>query len=197
LAQRDGLDARHGYLLWLGHVVASLSGTNGCNRVLVDFDRMMQSPEFEVNRIAKSLDLKINQTELQIYQSEFLDENLRHTAFGLGDLILDEACPQLVLEIYKVLLDVASDKINIAAPELQNKIFCWEEEFERLKAPLTLVDRLFSEKASNVKSLAERDVELAKLNQKLVELYSSTSWRVTKPIRSIRRVINSVRGVDD
>jgi hypothetical protein len=201
LAQRDGLDARHGYLLWMGHVIASLSGTNGCDRVLVDYDCLMQSPEFEVNRIAKSLDFKVDPMELQVYQAEFLDENLRHTAFSLDDLMFDKACPQLVLEIYKVLLDVASDKIDIAAQELQNKIFCWAEEFERLKAPLMLADKLFSEKVSNFEQIAslhqtlvERDAELSRLNQKLVELHASTSWRVTKPIRSIKSVINGVRG---
>lgn len=193
LALRDGLDARHGYLLWLGHVITSLSGTTGCNRVLVDYDRLMQSPEFEVNRIAKCLDFEIDPAELQIYQSEFLDENLRHTVYELNDLLIDDACPHLVREIYSVLLDVASDKLNIDDSELQNKMVRWPEEFERLKVLLILAD-------TTLKALAERDRQIVSLTQilterngQMMEIRSSTSWRVTKPIRSIKRLLNKLQ----
>ncbi|MDP1635502.1 MAG: hypothetical protein Q8L69_12580, partial [Gallionellaceae bacterium] len=100
MERRDGLDARHGYFLWIGHVIASLTGTIGCNRVLVDYDRLMQSPEPEVKRLAGSLDLRIDPTELQIYQNEFLDRNLRHTVYGLDEMQSDEACPPLVREMF-------------------------------------------------------------------------------------------------
>ena len=55
LANRDGIEPEQSYLLWLGHVMTSLTGSAGNKRILVDYDRLMQSPDHELNRIAKSL----------------------------------------------------------------------------------------------------------------------------------------------
>lgn len=212
LAKRDGFDARKSYLLWLGHVITSLSGTVGEGCVIVDYDRLMESPEYELHRIAKCLELEINQTGLQIYKSEFINEGLRHTLYDQNDLLLDDACPQLVREIYTALLDVASDKIQIKDPAIQNKISHWVSEFERLKSPLILADELFAQQAITTQAVAVRDTQISILNQSLRErdtqntalserlhkveselntLLSSNSWRVTKPFRFIRRSIIS------
>jgi len=210
LAKRDGLDARKSYLLWLGHVITSLSGTMGEVCVIVDYDRFMESPENELHRIAKCLELEIGQAGLQIYKSEFINEGLRHTLYDLNDLLLDDACPQLVREIYTALLDVASDKIRIQDPAIQNKISHWVSEFERLKSPLILADELYTQQAITAQAVVERDTQISILNQSLQErdtqntalcerlhevetmlntLLSSNSWRVTKPFRFIRRSI--------
>lgn len=203
LTHRNGFDASHSYMLWLGHVITGLSCTMGCTRVLVDYDRLMQSPEFEVDRIAKYHGLKLDSTEFKIYQSEFLDENLRHSVHDLNDLLIDDACPQLVREMYIVLLAVASEKMDIAGLELETKIVHWAEEYKRLKTLLNLADRLSIEKASALKVLAERNMQIigfnktkdernayiSKLNEELAALYSSASWRLTKPIRSIVKII--------
>src|SRR4029077_19950349 len=52
LAKRDGFDAEKSYLLWLEHVIPSLSGSARDKRVLIDYDRLMQSPDRELKRIA-------------------------------------------------------------------------------------------------------------------------------------------------
>ena len=99
LSKRDGFDAEHSYLLWLGHVIASLIYSAGKKRVFVDYDRLMQSPDRELCRIAKHLELEIDSIELQNYKTEFLDEKLRHTIYHFNDLLLDNACPPIVHEI--------------------------------------------------------------------------------------------------
>lgn len=126
--------------------------------MLVDYDRFMQSPDHELNRIEKNLGFEIDSTELQYFKTGFPDEELRHTVYSLNDLSLDDAYRHLAHEIYAALLDVATDKINIDCLELQNKTVRWSDEFERLKSPLILIDRLFSQDA-------ERDGQIADLNQ--------------------------------
>lgn len=142
LAKRDGFDVGKSYLLWLGHVITSLTGSAGNQRVLVDYDYLMRSPDHELHRIAKKLDLTIDPAELQSYKSEFLDEGLRHTVYGLNDLLSDDACPPLVREVYKALLAVASDQILIDDLDFQHTVIRWGSEFERLQAILILVDKL-------------------------------------------------------
>ncbi|MFA7238508.1 MAG: glycosyltransferase [Sulfuricellaceae bacterium] len=161
LAKRDSIEAEQAYLMWLAHVLTSLTDSAGAMRVLVDYDRLMQSPDHELNRMAKHLDLEIDPTELQSYKTEFLDQKLRHTVYELNDLLLDDTCPPIVREIYAALLDVASDKAKIDDAELQKKVVRWSDEFERLKSPLLLIDRLITQK----QSVAERDRQIAGLAQ--------------------------------
>jgi hypothetical protein len=184
LAKRDGLGIPHGYLLWLGHVITSLAGTNEANKVIVDYDRLIKSPELEISRMAQGLKLEINATEFDEYQSEFIDENFRHTNYDLNDLLIDDTCPQLVREVYTVLLDVASDKVTITDLKLQKKIAKWAEELDRLKTIFTLFDELNH-------SLAQRNADVVRLNQSLELTYKSTSWLITKPLRYIKRMMRS------
>jgi hypothetical protein len=104
LAKRDGFDFEKSYLLWLEHVIGSLVGTEGKNRVLVDYDTFMQTPETELTRIANELQLSLNSVELQHFLLEFLDPELQHTVYQLDDLMHDSTSPPLVREVYSSLL---------------------------------------------------------------------------------------------
>jgi len=66
LTKRDGFEFEKGYLLWLEHVIGSLVGTERENRVRIDYDYFMHTPETEFTRVA----------ELQHFQLEFLDHQL-------------------------------------------------------------------------------------------------------------------------
>ncbi|WP_018085579.1 glycosyltransferase [Desulfurispora thermophila] len=169
LAKRDGFDPEKSYLLWLEHVLTSISNTSGQKRVLVDYDRLMHSPERELERIASCFDLQINKIELHRYKSDFLDNKLRHTVYDLNGLILDDACPPIVREIYTVLLDIATDRRGLGDPELQSDVAVWINEYQRMKSNLRLVDRLSGQIASLSQVVAEVDEKIASLNQAVAE----------------------------
>jgi GT2 family glycosyltransferase len=199
LFKRDSIEAEQGYLLWLGYIIASLAGSAGEKRVLVDYDRLMQAPDRELMRIAKCTGLEIDPAELRNYKNDFLDEGLRHTVYDLNDLLLDDTCPPIVREIYTALLDVASEKTEFDGLELQNKVLHWSEEFERLKSALLLIDKLLMQKVSTTQTVAERDARIFSLKSKieandvriqekeaqLASLVTSRSWRITAPLRYV------------
>lgn len=180
LARRDGFDAEKSYFLWLGHVVESLYGSTGSKRVLVDYDKLMQSPELEINRIAKRLGLEIDPAELESYTTEFLDKTLRHTIHDLNDLSPNDACPPLVREIYLTLREVATDKISLDDVVLQDRVARWVDEYERLKPALALVDTQtitlnqtiieFDEQINTFReAVAERDRQINTLREAVAE----------------------------
>ena len=78
LAQRNGLSLDHGHLLWLGHVVSGLTNTPAPGRLVVSYERLMQAPEAELQRMASFLDLEIDAAALNLYRDEFLDPSLQH-----------------------------------------------------------------------------------------------------------------------
>ena len=167
LTKRDGLDAEHCCLLWMGHVITSLTYSADKKRVLVDYDRLMHSPDYELNRIAKNLNLEVDPAALQSYKTEFLDGELRHTFYNLNDFLLDDTCSPIVQEIYSALLDVASDNVGFDA--LATKVAQWSVEFEHLKSPLMLIDKLLAQKVVTTQIIDERDGQISNLNQAVSE----------------------------
>lgn len=169
LAVRDGIDIEKSYLMWLGHIITGLRGTAGDDRVLVDYDLLMESPERQLNRIAAHLDFELRPKELEYYLTEFLEAGMRHTNYDLGDLASDEACPPLAREIYTTLVAKASSDVRINEAALQNEIDRWRSEFVRLKPSLMLLDRLYEQKKAATLAIAERDERMGELSQALAQ----------------------------
>jgi len=195
LLKRDKFDMRVSYLLWLGHVITIMSGTEGCKRVFVDYDRLMQSPEHDLYRVAECFGLEIDPIELENYKQEFLDEGLRNTIYQLSDLLLEEDCPRLVYEVYAVLLDLASEKFRIDATTLHNQVSNWAKEFNCLDSQslLSLVDGMSKEIVERDEKIAERDREIAERDTKIKAIYNSHSWRLTRPLRFFAQLIRDPR----
>jgi GT2 family glycosyltransferase len=169
LAKRDGFETEKSYLLWLGHVITGLLESKGSRRMLVDYDSLMQLPEHQLDRIAKCFGLALDASELQTYKTEFLDQDLRHSMFEPKDLELDKSCPALVREVYKALLDVAIDKIQIDDAAIQKRVEKWNTEFGRLNTMLTLVDRLQLQKTTVEQIVVNRDSQISSLKQAAAE----------------------------
>jgi O-antigen biosynthesis protein len=206
LAKRDGFDFEKSYLLWLEHVIGSLVGTEGEDRVLVDYDIFMQAPEAELTRIAKELGLSIDFTALQRFQDEFLDPALQHTVYQLDDLLGDDTSPLLVQEVYSSLLDYAASHLSWEDSTLKNKIAHWDREFSRLRPTLAFIDKLglkisaavaernawkaerkalLQEKAQITQAFMAKDQAVQKLRAELLAIYQSRWWMWTKPLRKI------------
>jgi O-antigen biosynthesis protein len=195
LLKRDGLDAEKSYLLWLGHMIVSLSVTTGKERTIINYDSLMESPDRELARGAKAFNLHVNQQKLLEYSKEFLKESLRHTVFSSMDMLADERCPPLVQDIYSFLADRADDWHGPGDVEVDNAVFLWTNEFQRYKSLLTYIDRICLQKASAIREkedqgnllqhsinileeqkifleqeIADRDIQVADRDKKIIFL---------------------------
>jgi hypothetical protein len=206
LAKRDRLEFEKSYLLWLEHVIGSLSGTEGENRVFVDYDHFMQMPEADLAKIAKELQLSIDPHELQTFQREFLDHQLQHTLYDLNDLYLDDKCPPLVQEVYSSLLGPATDSAASEHPSLKPKVEEWDREFSRIRSVLVFADtlgiklafttaerdalnaerkKLLHERAEIQQNLQTTEQTVQRLKIELQDIHQSRAWRWTKPLRKL------------
>jgi glycosyltransferase involved in cell wall biosynthesis len=168
LKKRDGFDHGKSYFLWLGHVLQSLTDSTGSLRILVDYDLLMSSPAFELNRIARRFELTVDPVDLKVFEASFLDQNLRHTVYQLRDLQLDDACVPLVREVYMALLDVAADKLGLNDAVVQEAIAKWLTEFKRMSAALALIDQLYLQKSVIAMTLNERNIHIGNLSTTLI-----------------------------
>lgn len=160
LEKRHGFDREKSSLLWLEHVIVSLTGTLGKTCILVDYDHFVQSPNTELMKIEKGLDLRIDPIELEKFKAEFLDKNLRHTVYQLDDLNLNNLIPPLVRDIYLTLLNVSTGNVLFTDTSLQAKIFQWENKFSRLTPVYILIDKLDAKAERITTQPAERDTLL-------------------------------------
>ena len=171
LAKRDNFEFERSYLLWMGHVIASFVNTVGEKCVVVDYDRMIKSPETELMRVANKLNLQVDSIELDRFTKEFLDHKLRHTTYQLSDLALDDIAPPLVPEIYSKVLDVATGRLEIEDEKFRNNIKMWKEELSRQRTALVMADKL------ELKTIAIR--------QNIVNPHSEI-WKTALLLRRIR-----------
>jgi glycosyltransferase involved in cell wall biosynthesis len=174
LAKRDGFEIEQSYFLWLSHVITSLTNSAGVNRVLVDYDRLMHSPDHELERIAKNTGLEIDSAKLESYKYDFLEHGLRHTVYDVNDLVND-SCPAIVREVYFSLLDVASEKTDLG--EFESKIALWSDELERHTSPYLLIDRLITQRTVATQTVDECGVQIANFGVQIANLNQSVAER--------------------
>ena len=170
LRRREGFEAEKSYLLWLVHMLESLGATNGCRRVLVDFDRLMQDPDREMTRIGSAFSLAVNAKAMATYTSEFLDEALRHTTFVPEELAQDIACMPLIRDVYATLLLVAANQMSLDGEDFQQRLARWQIEFSRLEPTLRLADKLVATNISVNAAIAEKHNALHELGERAASL---------------------------
>jgi hypothetical protein len=142
LAKRNGFEPEKSYMLWLVHVINSLSDTSNCNRIIVDYDKLMQQPERELKRMAMACHLSFNPEEFNLYKTAFLDVDLQHTLYSAQALNHGNRLPRLATDIYQTLLDLSvTNQMDEAT--LQQKTAFWEAQLESLNPALQLTDKLF------------------------------------------------------
>lgn len=66
-----------------------------------------------------------------------------------------------------------------------------EEQITRLNRDLLERDTQITTTLNQ--SVAERDAQITMLNRSLAELYSSTSWKITQPLRAVRKFIDAMQ----
>lgn len=103
LAKRDAFPSEKSFLLWLLHTIPPLGATKGAQRVLVNYDKLMEDPRAELERMSMHLGLPLDEARALAFERDFLDGGLRHTRFESGDLSNANAIERHVRAMFGVL----------------------------------------------------------------------------------------------
>ncbi len=206
LVKRDGFDSIKCYLLWLNSMTSILSEIGQAPHLLVSYDRLMDAPDHELQRISSQLGLNIVPEEVERYKTEFLTHELRHNKSGISDLISDPDCPALAKDMF---MDIDLRSAQNRPLDLE-QIPRWENEFKQQDLALKLIYKQKAQALANhansaleqrLNELNQQHVELNQrhneLMQQNIELWqhniqihksieetrSSTSWKITLPVR--------------
>jgi hypothetical protein len=109
LHARNGIAHSKCYGLWLAHTLGALRGTRGEERLCVDYDEVLLEPGRQLKRIGRVLEREADETAAEEYIAQFLDQQLRHTRFFIGDLESAADTPPGICEIYSLVRHAAID----------------------------------------------------------------------------------------
>jgi len=176
LARREHFEFRKSTLLWLGHVLSMMRCTMGAKRrILVDYDRLVQAPGSELQRVAGRLNLVLDPAELQKYERDFLSIELRHSLHDAQDLSGGDFAMPLVIGLYPLLQSAASDTLDIDAPVLTRQVNDASDEFARHQYYLSQMDVMYQRSQSASRDMSDRDAQISALRRAIEEAQEQTS----------------------
>jgi len=103
LQARNGFASLKSYCLWLEHTLEALQGTRGEERLCVDFDEVLLEPQRQLRRIGRLLGREADEVAAREYAAQFLDQDLRHSRFFIGDLESEADASPDICELYWLL----------------------------------------------------------------------------------------------
>jgi hypothetical protein len=95
LARRQGMAAELSDALWTKYCLLAERSSRGFPRVGVRYDRLMQDPGAEIERVSRTLDLNLVYDAAAV--SEFLEPELRHHAVA-DDGVIDSPWMEVIFE---------------------------------------------------------------------------------------------------
>lgn len=116
LEARNAIPREQSYVLWLQHVMPAVEQTIGQKRLAVDYDRFIEKPIVQLQRLAASIGADLTEDDYESFQrfcDEDVDGELRHSEFTREDVLNDPGAPALVWPLYELLREASADEIDL------------------------------------------------------------------------------------
>lgn len=124
LEKRDNFSQTKAELLWLMHNLPNLSLTADQRCTYLAYERLLQSPESEMRRVAADLGLYVNEAQLKVYLDTFLDRKLCHSETKNSELH-EKLASTLTQQLYSLLT-------RLACADIKTNDADFNEELSRL-----------------------------------------------------------------
>jgi hypothetical protein len=196
LETRNGIDKRKSYYLWLQHVLPSLLFTQNSSRIVVDYDDFLVSPYSQLTRISEKLGFQLltaGSSAINDFEHNFLDFNLRHTNFTEADLLNDKHTPEVVILAYRILKNVANDLESLENASVQKKIHNLNENIKQHLPAFEYINILEDSLSKQARVIDEQASVIDEQARVKDEIYASSSWRITRPLRCCTQWIRSLK----
>jgi hypothetical protein len=124
-AKRDGIDSGHAYLLWLEYNLDAVAYTAGRSRVFVDYDRLLEAPEAEAERIVATIGLESfsSPKDRRMGVLSAVEPRLRHHQRERDDDQPQSPLMELVSETYQLLSEAAAAGDAVGLDDVTRRVF--------------------------------------------------------------------------
>jgi hypothetical protein len=197
LNRRDNMPMEKGMLLWVYNFLLAEKLTRDYDRIFVNFDELITNTAEVISQISSKLSIplgeKYKQNQRQI--DEFLEPGLKHHNLSIENL--SESTPDII----KNILSLCQQFNDADNADLTTKFDALREElfsFKKLFYNESIVTSLAEGEAAR-QTLQTKEQELNHIKQRLQAaeerlqqkdhelglLYTSRSWKLTRPFRTI------------
>lgn len=180
-----GEDLEVGLLLWLKHMIAAIDGTQGQSRAVIAYERLLQFPRREAERLHRllSITMPMSDADLDSYANSFLDKSLHHHAFTKEECAEHPAIhfAPLCMQIYELLMRVARDELSLESDEFKQ---AWQQVKANYAAQLPVyqyVDSLL--------------MDAKQLQRHIRHMRNAWSWKLMTPFRLLEDKLRAYRRV--
>jgi len=171
LRKRNGFDVEKTFYLWLEHLIPAIVKTKGAKRVVVDYDRLLNNPRFELLRVAQALGLPDPEPlALAAYENEFLEKELRHTLFTTHDLEMYPSVPPQLVTSYAWLVKLANDTVASDSVEVEQAYNEFSQGLIALSPALRFMARQEQELIINSQAAIKLEASLSELAHQVQEV---------------------------
>lgn len=126
MERMEGFDASRTPFFWTKHTLECLSGLRDNTAIIVDYDRLLDSPAEQLSRIAAAHGLTVDHHLADAYSDRFLRKDLRHSRYAMHSLCEERG---LVQEMYGYLMQAAEDEVPLSRI-ITGRLPAWQSEFE-------------------------------------------------------------------
>ncbi len=184
LERRDGMLAAEAQLLWLEHLLDAERLSRGYPRVTLAYDQLLADWKAAALQVAQvlSLPIRVDDPNAIARIEGFLEPSLRHHVNSGRDED-DHPIAGLAREAYRLAKSVPLDRLGGALAPVDERV----GQMVALVAPWAVRLRSLENKLPD---LEERN---ASLEEVAAVIGSSTSWRITAPLRALSRALSGVK----
>ena len=151
------------------------------------------------------------------FENNFLESGLRHSRYTEAELALDSRASAIVSATYNLLHRLATDQASLESSGVQNAIDELNSRLKDVSPAFDYINVLEDERVHLWQAVVDRDEQIGSLNQTVADrdgkidslnqavavrdgkiasllaerehILASTSWKITKPLRIIRRSV--------
>lgn len=199
LGLRNGMPRETALLLWMRHTLEAERASRGMARVFVSYDALLADWRSVIDRIAGAFKLEWPKSpaDARAEIESFLKRDLRHHAAddraglvsgGWVDVLYEASLASLDNDMERVATFDRLREELAGGAELVDGFFSAVVDRDREVARLTgEIQRLKGRIQSHESELTGARAEITSLRARLSAMKSSWSWRLTKPLRLIRK----------
>lgn len=211
LNRRDNMPMEKGMLLWVYNFLLAEKLTRDYDRIFVNFDELITNTSEVISQISSKLSIplgeKYKQNQRQI--DEFLEPGLKHHNLSIENL--SESTPKIIkniLSLSQQFNDADNANLTTKFDALREELFSCKKLFynesivssltegETARQTLQTKEQTLQTKEQELnhtkqslqaaeEKLQQKEHELGKLKTEVANLYTSRSWKLTRPFRTI------------
>ncbi|ODS01238.1 hypothetical protein AUC68_12825 [Methyloceanibacter methanicus] len=190
-----GSDIRYTMLLWYTYYKTAISTMTGKSAIVVNYTDLISQPLKEIERIATLTSETPNSELIEWYRDEFIDSRLRRASRGVDGRDEEIGGLDFVFSMHER-LKALSGETPVSAEDLRRCLTENEAQFDSklVEALTAAVVEPSRELYKYKRGAAHYRSEAARYKLRCERMNNSISWKITKPLRGLRKLLISSDG---